>query len=455
MNTPIGLFGLSSRAREVWMRRAIMSRPCCWPMTRWPSVSPSFSTASISFFTIRPTGMPVQSATTLATACASTDGQDQRRLALQRGELGLQLVQLRQQLSRSLASAGSAPCRRRVALPPSAAAGRRPACRRRAAARAARGPGRRSPSPRCQRCLERRRAARARARSFSSTSVPARCRSSTPTAASRSMMPRLDLERLDAAPAVLDLGRRRVLADRDAGAGGVEQAHRLVGQLARRDVAVRQLHRRLDRLVEELHAVVLLEHAGDAAQHQHRLRLVGLGDLHHLEAARQRRVLLDVLLVLGPGGGGDGAQLAARQRGLEQVGGVAGAGRAAGADQRVRLVDEQDDRLRATPAPRRSPGAGASRTRPSCWRRPAAGRGRASSSDTSCSCGGTSPRAIRSAKPSTTAVLPTPASPVRIGLFWRRRIRMSTIWRISSSRPIDRIDLALRAPARSGRRRTS
>ncbi len=38
--------------------------------------------------------------------------------------------------------------------------------------------------------------------------------------------------------------------------------------------------------------------------------------------------------------------------------------------------------------------------------------------------------------PSTTAVLPTPASPVRIGLFCRRRIRMSTICRISSSRPM-------------------
>ena len=56
-------------------------------------------------------------------------------------------------------------------------------------------------------------------------------------------------------------------------------------------------------------------------------------------------------------------------------------------------------------------------------------------SDTSFNCGGTSPRARRSAKPSTTAVLPTPASPVRMGLFWRRRIRMSTICRISSSRP--------------------
>ncbi len=38
---------------------------------------------------------------------------------------------------------------------------------------------------------------------------------------------------------------------------------------------------------------------------------------------------------------------------------------------------------------------------------------------------GTSPSAIRSAKPSTTAVFPTPASPVRIGLFWRRRVRIS------------------------------
>ncbi len=57
-------------------------------------------------------------------------------------------------------------------------------------------------------------------------------------------------------------------------------------------------------------------------------------------------------------------------------------------------------------------------------------------SDTFCSGGGTSPFARRSANPSTTAVLPTPASPVRIGLFCRRRIRMSTICRISSSRPL-------------------
>ena len=144
---------------------------------------------------------------------------------------------------------------------------------------------------------------------------------------------------------VLDRRRHRVLADGDAGGGGVEQAHRLVRQLARRDVAVREPHRRLDRLVEDLHLVVLLQRRDDAAHHQDRLVLVRLVDLDDLEAPGQRRVLLEVLLVFGEGGGGDGAQRAAGQRRLEQVGGVAGAGRAAGADQRVRLVDEQDDRL--------------------------------------------------------------------------------------------------------------
>ena len=146
--------------------------------------------------------------------------------------------------------------------------------------------------------------------------------------------------------AVLELRRHAVLADRHARAGGVEQADRLVRQLARRDVAVRQADGRFERLVENLHAVVLLEHRRHAAHHQDRLLFARFVDLDHLEAARQRRILLDVLLVFRPRRRRDRPQRAARQRRLEQVGGIAGAGRPAGADQRVRLVDEQDDRLR-------------------------------------------------------------------------------------------------------------
>mmetsp|Transcript_22997 Transcript_22997/g.48202 ORF Transcript_22997/g.48202 Transcript_22997/m.48202 type:complete len:220 (-) Transcript_22997:613-1272(-) len=53
-----------------------------------------------------------------------------------------------------------------------------------------------------------------------------------------------------------------------------------------------------------------------------------------------------------------------------------------------------------------------------------------------CSEAGTSPEATRCARPSTMAVLPTPGSPSRMGLFLVRRDRICIVRRISSSRPI-------------------
>ena len=49
---------------------------------------------------------------------------------------------------------------------------------------------------------------------------------------------------------------------------------------------------------------------------------------------------------------------------------------------------------------------------------------------------GTSPETIRCASPSTIAVLPTPGSPIRTGLFFVRRESTWITRRISSSRPI-------------------
>ena len=167
------------------------------------------------------------------------------------------------------------------------------------------------------------------------------------------------------------------------------------------------------------------------------LAIVGLVDLDDLEAALEGGVGLEVLLVLRPGGGRDGAQLAAGQGRLEQVGGVALPCLAAGADQRVGLVDEQDDRHAATPSPpamtdlsrfSNSPFTPA----PACSRPRSSVRTR----DVLAAAAARRPATIRRAKPSTTAVLPTPASPVRIGLFCRRRVRMSMTWRISKSRPM-------------------
>ncbi len=68
-----------------------------------------------------------------------------------------------------------------------------------------------------------------------------------------------------------------------------------------------------------------------------------LADEHGLEAALERGVLLDVLAVLVERRRADGAQLAAREHRLQHLGGVDRALGRAGADDRVQLVDEEDD----------------------------------------------------------------------------------------------------------------
>src|SRR5665213_2579788 len=60
---------------------------------------------------------------------------------------------------------------------------------------------------------------------------------------------------------------------------------------------------------------------------------------------------------------------------------------------------------------------------------------------------GTSPLTMRSARPSTMAVLPTPGSPMSTGLFLVRRCNTCTVRRISSSRPMTGSSLPARARA--------
>ena len=82
---------------------------------------------------------------------------------------------------------------------------------------------------------------------------------------------------------------------------------------------------------------------GHAAQHGDGLGFIGLQNLHQLEAARECGVFLNVLLVLGPCGGSDGAEHATRQSRLEQVGGVPCASLTTCTNQSVHFVDEQND----------------------------------------------------------------------------------------------------------------
>ena len=69
---------------------------------------------------------------------------------------------------------------------------------------------------------------------------------------------------------------------------------------------------------------------------------VGLAHHHRLEPALQGRVFFYVLAVFVERGGPDSAQLASGECRLEQVGGINGALRGAGADEGMKLVDEQD-----------------------------------------------------------------------------------------------------------------
>ena len=80
-----------------------------------------------------------------------------------------------------------------------------------------------------------------------------------------------------------------------------------------------------------------------AAQDGHRVLHARLIDEDRLEASRQRRVLFHVLAVFIQRGGPDAMQLAPRQCGLQQVGSVHRAVGLAGANDRVHLIDEEND----------------------------------------------------------------------------------------------------------------
>ncbi|MCY1298871.1 hypothetical protein D9M70_483760 [compost metagenome] len=80
-----------------------------------------------------------------------------------------------------------------------------------------------------------------------------------------------------------------------------------------------------------------------AAQDRDRVLDRRLLDHDRLEPAGERRVLLHVLAIFIKRSGANAMQLAARKRRLQEVGGIHCSFRLAGTDQRVHLVDEQDD----------------------------------------------------------------------------------------------------------------
>src|SRR3990172_6259058 len=145
----------------------------------------------------------------------------------------------------------------------------------------------------------------------------------------------------------LELGRRGAGAKAHAAGRLVDEVDGLVGQVAVRDVADREVRRRLHRLVADADLVVFLVARANTEEDVDRLLERGLLDHHRLETTLERGIALDVLAVLVERGGPDALELAAGERRLQDVGGVDRALRSAGAHERVQLVDEEDRVVRA------------------------------------------------------------------------------------------------------------
>ena len=129
----------------------------------------------------------------------------------------------------------------------------------------------------------------------------------------------LDLELHHAARDRVELLRHRVDLGADHGARLVDEVDRLVGQEAVGDVAMRQGRRGHQRGVLDPDAVMHLVALAQPAQDRDRVLDRRLVHDQRLEPPLERRVLFDVLAVLGERGGPDAVQLTAGEHRLQHV----------------------------------------------------------------------------------------------------------------------------------------
>jgi hypothetical protein len=123
----------------------------------------------------------------------------------------------------------------------------------------------------------------------------------------------------------------------------VDQIDGLVRQEPVGDVAVGQFDSRGERSVLVPHLMMRLVPVPQSVQDRQRVLDRRLRHQDRLKPPGQRRILLDVFAVFVQRGGPDHVQLASGQRWLDHVPGVHPAfGAAARADQRVQLVNEDD-----------------------------------------------------------------------------------------------------------------
>ena len=140
--------------------------------------------------------------------------------------------------------------------------------------------------------------------------------------------------------------RRDHAADPGARPCFIHHVDRLVRQESPGDVPVGEPDRRFERAGAVFDMVVLFVGLLESVEDFDRILDARRIDHHRLEAPLQRRVLFDPLAVFVEGGRADALQFAARQRGLDDVGRIHRAFGAAGPDDGVQLVDEQNHLFR-------------------------------------------------------------------------------------------------------------
>src|SRR6266516_1114523 len=141
----------------------------------------------------------------------------------------------------------------------------------------------------------------------------------------------------------INLHGHRVDFNAQTGGRLIDEVNGFVGQETVRDVTVGQHGGREDRGVLDLHAMVNLIPLLQAAQDRDRIFNGRLTDVGFLEAAFQRFVLLDIFLILAQSGRANAAQVTARQRRLQHIGGIDGALGPSGSNKRVKLVDKKNN----------------------------------------------------------------------------------------------------------------
>src|SRR5207302_936535 len=153
-------------------------------------------------------------------------------------------------------------------------------------------------------------------------------------------------DELDALLHFRQLFGQRSLAQFDARSGFVDQVDGLVRKEAVRDVAIRMRDREVDGLVGIRDGMELLVAVFDPEQNLDCVDLVRRRNLDGLESAFERTVFLDRLPVFARGRCTNALNLPARQRGLQDVGGIERSFCGTSPNQRVQLVDEDDGVLR-------------------------------------------------------------------------------------------------------------